>query len=64
MLDLVISMSRAAVTDNLLADILSVSKRTVDSWKVAGKIKPLKNGTYSLKKLSHFPQIKAMLESK
>jgi len=54
---------KSSVSEALLADILSVSKRTVESWKKSGKIKPLKNGRYSLKKLSHFPQIQAMLES-
>lgn len=60
---LVILMSKDTVSESLLADIMSVSKRTVESWKKNGKIKPLKNGRYVLSDLKRFPQIKAMLES-
>jgi len=56
-------MFKEFTSESLLADILSVSKRTIESWKKSGKITPLKNGHYSLKKLAHFPQIQAMLES-
>ncbi|MCK5516138.1 MAG: DNA (cytosine-5-)-methyltransferase [Desulfobulbaceae bacterium] len=56
-------MSDVTVSESLLADIVSVSKRTVKSWKNNGKIKPLKNGRYSLSDLVMFPQIKAMVES-
>jgi DNA (cytosine-5)-methyltransferase 1 len=56
-------MSKKIISESLLADIMSVSKRTVESWRKNGKIKPLKNGRYSLSDLSKFPQVKAMLES-
>lgn len=59
----VILMSKETVSESLLADIMSVSKRTVGSWKKNGKVKPLKNGCYSLSDLDVFPQVKAMLES-
>ncbi|MDQ7017137.1 MAG: DNA (cytosine-5-)-methyltransferase [Gammaproteobacteria bacterium] len=52
------------ISEEVLADIMSVSKRTVESWKKKGKIKPLKNGKYALKSLSEFPQIQALLQSK
>ncbi len=60
---LVILMSKKTISESLLADIMSVSKRTVGSWKKNGKVNPLENGRYSLSDLSHFPQIKAMMES-
>ena len=60
---LVTSMSKETISESLVADIMSVSKRTVGSWKKNGKIKPLKNGCYSLSDLDVFPQVKAMLES-
>jgi len=47
----------------MLADIMSVSKRTIESWNKNGKITALKNGEYALNNLKHFPQIQAMLES-
>lgn len=56
-------MSKETISESLLADILSVSKRTVECWKKKGKVKPLKNGRYSLSDLNSFPQVKAMLES-
>ncbi|MDX8394136.1 MAG: DNA (cytosine-5-)-methyltransferase [Mariprofundales bacterium] len=57
-------MSKETISASLLADIMSVSKRTIGSWKKNGKVKPLKNGRYSLSDLGYFPQVKAMLESK
>lgn len=59
----VISMSEETVSESLLADIMSVSKRTIESWKKNGKIKPSTNGLYSLSDLVHFPQVKAMMDS-
>ncbi len=56
-------MSKETISESLLADIMSVSKRTVGSWKKNGKVKPLENGRYSLSDLDVFPQVKAMLES-
>jgi len=56
-------MSKEAISESLLADIMSVSKRTVASWKKNGKVKPSKNGFYALSDLAYFPQVKAMLES-
>ncbi|MFK5969049.1 MAG: DNA (cytosine-5-)-methyltransferase [Candidatus Marithrix sp.] len=56
-------MSKETISESLLADIMSVSKRTVASWKKNGKVKPLKNGHYSLSDLNQFPQVKAMMES-
>ena len=61
--DLVISMSKETISESLLADIMSVSKRTVASWRKNGKVSPLKNGRYALSALDKFPQVKAMLES-
>ena len=63
MKDLVISMFNHSISESILADIMSVSKRTVDSWKKNGKIKPLDDDNYSLSDLESFPQVKAMLES-
>ena len=63
MKDLVILMSKETISESLLADIMSVSKRTVASWKKNGKVKPLRDGCYSLSDLDVFPQVKAMLES-
>lgn len=57
-------MFRENVSELLLADILSVSNTTIQKWKNSGKIIPLHDGSYSLKNLQHFPQIKQMLESK
>ncbi len=57
------SMSKEYISESLLADIMSVSKRTAQSWKKNGKIKQLTNGLYSLSDLVHFPQVKAMMES-
>ncbi|MDY0189575.1 MAG: DNA cytosine methyltransferase [Desulfuromonas sp.] len=56
-------MSKEFISESLLADIMSVSKRTVESWKKNGKVKPLKNGQFALSDLVHFPQVKAMIES-
>ncbi len=56
-------MFRENISDSLLADILSVSKKTVEKWKQNGKVAPLNNGMYSLESLKNFPQIQAMLES-
>ncbi len=56
-------MSKETISESLLADIMSVSKRTIENWKKNGKVKPLKNGVYSLSDLVHFPQVKAMMES-
>jgi len=61
---LVILMSENYISESLLADITSVSKRTVKSWKKNGKVSPASNGMYSLDDLRHFPQVKGMLESK
>lgn len=58
-----ISMYMQTVSAALLADILSVSKKTVENWREIGKIKPLANGNYFLPDLVHFPQINAMLTS-
>ena len=60
---LVILMSSRFVSESLIADMMSVSKRTVDVWKKNGKIESLENGQYSLESLKHFPQVKAILES-
>jgi DNA (cytosine-5)-methyltransferase 1 len=60
---LVTLMSKEFISESLLADIMSVSKRTVQSWKKNGKVKPLKNGLYSLSGLVYFPQVKAMMGS-
>jgi len=56
-------MSKELISESLLADMMSVSKRTVGSWKKNGKVKPLENGLYDLSDLAHFPQVKAILES-
>ncbi|MCK5871556.1 MAG: DNA (cytosine-5-)-methyltransferase [Methylococcales bacterium] len=56
-------MSSHIISESLIADIMSVSKRTVAIWKKNGKIKPLTNGQYSLDSLEHFPQVKSMLKS-
>ncbi|CAC9501628.1 DNA-cytosine methyltransferase (EC 2.1.1.37) [uncultured Gammaproteobacteria bacterium] len=56
-------MFKETISESLLADIMSVSKRTVGSWKKNGKVNPLKNGLYSLSDLVYFPQVKAMMES-
>jgi DNA (cytosine-5)-methyltransferase 1 len=56
--------SKETISELLLADIMSVSKRTVESWKKNGKVKSLKNGRYLLSGLAKFPQIQAMLETK
>ena len=58
-----ISMSKYTISESLLADIMSVSKRTVESWKKNGKVTPLGNGRYLLSDLKGFPQVKAMLNS-
>ena len=56
-------MSKETISESLLADIMSVSKRTVECWKKNGKVKPLKDGRYSLSDLDFFPEVKAMLDS-
>lgn len=48
----------------MLADALSVSKANIKKWKDQGKIKPEKNGQYLLDKLTSFPQIKSMVDSR
>jgi DNA (cytosine-5)-methyltransferase 1 len=63
MKDSITLKSKKTVTESLLADILSVSKATIEKWKKNGKIKPLNDGEYSLESLKYFPQIQAMLES-
>jgi len=60
---LVTLMSNEFISESLLADIMSVSKRTVENWVKNGKVKPLKNGLFTLSDLVHFPQVKAMIES-
>lgn len=57
-----ILMSRV-ISESILADIMSVSKRTVDTWKKNGKIKPLEDGNYQMSDLKHFPPIREMLSS-
>lgn len=56
-------MSDFIITKTILADILSVSNKNIESWEKSGKITPSKNGEYLLKDLDFFPQIKAMLNS-
>ena len=56
-------MSNITISGSILADIMSVSNRTVEVWKKNGRIKPVKNDIYSLADLDFFPQVKAMLES-
>lgn len=56
-------MHPQTISASLLADMLSVSKKTVEKWRELGKIKPLPNGNYYLPDLAHFPQINAMLTS-
>ena len=51
------------ISETLLADILSVSKATVEKWKNNEKIKALDSGYYSIDTLEQFPQIKAMLKT-
>jgi DNA (cytosine-5)-methyltransferase 1 len=66
MKDLVTLMSRnyrENISESMLSDILSVSKRTVMGWRKKGKIIPLEDGNYSFEDLKHFPQIQSMLES-
>ncbi|MBA5249047.1 MAG: DNA (cytosine-5-)-methyltransferase [Gammaproteobacteria bacterium] len=57
-------LKNSPISESLLADIMSVSNRTVESWKANGKIGKPKNGYYALSELGNFPQVKAMLESK
>jgi DNA (cytosine-5)-methyltransferase 1 len=56
-------MYNNTLSEALLADILSVSKRTIEDWKQKGKIKPLTNGYYAIDQLSHFPIIQQMIET-
>lgn len=54
------------ISETLLADLLSVSKATVLSWKKKGKIIPFSldpSPQYKLADLANFPAIKAMLNS-
>ena len=55
------------VDDNLLADILSVSKATLISWEKTGKITPIEISTgkkkYLLSQFKQFEEIRQMLES-
>lgn len=55
--------SKVEVSETLLADILSVSKRTVEAWKLSGKVTSQQNGKFELAQLQMFPQIKNMLNS-
>jgi DNA (cytosine-5)-methyltransferase 1 len=64
MKDLETLMSHETVSDSLLADILSVSKRTIESWVKNGKIRPNRKGQYELSALSTFASIQAMLKTK
>lgn len=63
MKDSITLMSKITISESMLADIMSVSNRTVEVWKKNGRIKPLIDGRYSLADLSFFPQVRAMLES-
>ncbi|MDQ6990747.1 MAG: DNA (cytosine-5-)-methyltransferase [Mariprofundaceae bacterium] len=56
-------MSEKFISETLLADIMSVSKRTIASWKKNEKVKPLKDGRYSLSDLIHLPPVNAMVNS-
>ena len=42
---------------------MSVSKRTIELWKKNKKIKPLQDGSYAVRDLSHLAPIKEMLSS-
>lgn len=57
-------MVKQIITEALLADILSVSRATIEKWKIIGKIKPSKNGEYYLEDLQHFDPIKWIINSK
>ncbi|WP_242411891.1 DNA cytosine methyltransferase [Cyanobacterium sp. IPPAS B-1200] len=57
-------MSKEFVTEALLADILSVSRSTIEKWKISRKITPSKNGQYCLEDLQYFPSIKSMINSR
>lgn len=56
------------VDGDVLADILSISKATVDKWERSGKITAIVSGDsqkrYALNNLSHFPEVANMLHSK
>jgi DNA (cytosine-5)-methyltransferase 1 len=55
------------VDADLLADIVSVSKATVEKWEKSGKITSVisvdSKKRYSLKELTHFPEVAQMLRS-
>ncbi|MBS7349324.1 MAG: DNA cytosine methyltransferase, partial [Comamonas sp.] len=51
------------VSESVLADILSISKTTVEKWRLGGKITPLADKRYHLPDLECFPPIQAMLNS-
>ena len=52
-----------SISETLLADLFSVPLRTIKAWRKNGKIVPNNKGTYDLRSLSDFPQVKAILES-
>lgn len=56
-------MFENTISEAILADIISVSNKTIETWKRNGRIKPLKDGRYSLCDLKHFPEVRAILES-
>lgn len=61
-------MNSFVISDTNLADIMGVSKRTLDGWKQSGKYKSHTNcngaSFFFLEDLKDIPQIKEMLESK
>jgi DNA (cytosine-5)-methyltransferase 1 len=56
------------VSESLLADILSVSRRTIKTWTNSGKLvssgKKNSQDYFSLEDVKHFPQIQDLLNSK
>lgn len=60
--------SNQFIDAELLADIASVSKATLQKWEKIGKVKPIYDADgkkrYLLSQLTDFPAVKAMLESK
>lgn len=54
-------MNLHEVSEEILADILSVSDSIVKSWRETGKITPQPNGLYDLTLLD-LPQVRAMLD--
>ena len=54
------------IAADLLADITSVSKRTLAQWEKNGRVKPIYvKGVkkYQLEHLAEFPEVNAMLHS-